>query len=214
MNPIAIYTITNSTNNKKYVGITSNIQKRWHDHSKADGFCTALHRAIKKYGKDNFIFEHIADAFNWENACKLEQQLIKDFNTKSPNGYNLTLGGDGTLGFKHTEEEKKRRSERCPTRNPEMLKIIADKQRGIPRPQTAGKNNAMYGRTGTKSHMLKHIIVATNLNTGEKITLAGAKEIAEAGFNRVHVYSCAKGIRKTHNKHKFEFKEKQNESLC
>jgi group I intron endonuclease len=211
---IAIYTITNTINNKKYVGISSKLQKRWKAHAGGSNGCTVLKSAISKYGIEKFKFEHIADAFTWKNACSIEKELIQEMNTKSPNGYNLTLGGDGTFGYRHTEEEKKRRSERCPTRNPEIIKLIADKQRGVARPQTAGKNNAMYGRTGTKSHMLKHIILATNIHTGKKTILAGAKEIADAGFNRGHVYSCAKNKRKTHKNYTFKFIGEVDGTFC
>ena len=203
---IAVYTITNQNSGKQYVGISSDLKRRWRDHKNADGWCAVLHSAIKKHGVDSFEFAHIADAFTWEDACALERQLIQEMNTKSPNGYNLTYGGDGTLGFKHTDEERKRRSERCPTRNPEVAKLVADKLRGRKRPQTSGENNAMYGRTGLKSHVLKHTVIATNVLTGEKQLLRGAKEIESAGFNRAHVYACAKNKRKTHKNHFFEFK--------
>ena len=201
-----IYTISNKLNGKQYIGISSNLQSRWQNHKNSNGLCPALHNAIKKYGKDSFEFVHIADAFNWQNACSIEKSLIQDLNTKAPNGYNLTYGGDGTLGFRHTNEECKRRSERCPTRNPKVMKLIADKQRGVKRPQTSGANNAMYGRLGKNSHMLKYTIIATNHLTGNKITLTGAKQINDAGFNRAHVYECAKNIRKLHKNHTFEFK--------
>lgn len=191
-----------------YIGISGNLKRRWKEHINADSMCTYLHKAIKKYGKDNFKFDHIADAFNWKDACQIEKDLIKELNTCLPNGYNLTLGGDGTLGFKHSDEERQRRSDRCPTRNPEILKLISDKQRGVKRPHMSGIKNAMFGRTGVKSHLLKNIIIATNLSDGKSIELAGAKEIELAGFNRSHVYGCINNKRNTHKNHIFKFKEK------
>jgi group I intron endonuclease len=211
---IAIYTITHKSSGKQYVGISSNLKRRWSDHKNSDGLCPVLHAAIKKHGIDNFEFTHIANAFTWEGACAIERSLIIELGTKAPNGYNLTYGGDGTYGFKHTKEECQRRSERCPTRNPEVIKVIADKLRGRKRPQNSGKGNAMYGRTGLKSHMLKHIVIATNIETGSKLTLAGAQEISLAGFNRAHVYACAKNKRKTHMNHIFEFKGEAHGAFC
>ena len=38
-----------------------------------------------------------------------ERWYIKELHTKSPHGYNLTDGGDGVPGFKHTEVEVARR---------------------------------------------------------------------------------------------------------
>jgi group I intron endonuclease len=206
MSHFSVYTISNILNDKIYIGISSNLQRRWQEHLRADGMCTYLHKAIKKYGKDNFKFSHIADAFTWKDACEIEKMLILEMDTKAPKGYNLTLGGDGALGFKHTDEEKKRRSERCPTRNPDIAKLIADKQRGTKRPNSSGNNNAMYNRIGLKSHILKHIIIAKNIATGGEFTLIGAKDIESKGFNRAHVYSCAKNKRKTHKGHTFIFK--------
>ena len=202
---VFIYTITNKINMKQYVGITRNMLKRWGEHKLPYNNKTSMGKAIQKYGHQNFEMVQIASSTSWENAQLVERALIKQLNTRVPNGYNLTDGGDGTLGFKHTAEECQRRSERCPTRNPEVMKLIADKQRGVKRPQTSGEKNALFGRTGSKSHMTKHIVIATNMATQEQKTLIGAKAIKEAGFNRAHVYSCANKQRKTHKHHTFEF---------
>lgn len=102
----AIYMITNSLNAKQYVGIAKNLRNRWYSHKQAKGSCPALHAAIKKYGVDAFVFTHIADAFDHESACNIERLLIIQHNTRVPFGYNLTEGGDGTLGLKKTEETK------------------------------------------------------------------------------------------------------------
>jgi len=96
----AIYIVTNTINAKQYVGITKNLVIRWKSHKKARGETPLLHRAFKKYGKDNFVFTHIADAFDKEAAFNLERLLIEQHNTYHPNGYNLTKGGDGGMGAK------------------------------------------------------------------------------------------------------------------
>ena len=104
-----IYMITNAINGKQYVGITNNLSKRWSKHKIADGKIPALHSAIKKYGKNNFIFSHIADAFDFECAKSIEIMLIAEHNTIAPFGYNLTSGGDGT--FNPSEELRKKLSD-------------------------------------------------------------------------------------------------------
>jgi group I intron endonuclease len=105
----AVYIITNKANAKQYVGITKNLKRRWHQHSSANGSAPALHAAIQKYGKDDFVFSHICNAFDFEAACDIERMLIQQHNTKSPSGYNLTDGGEGVVGRPLSDDEKKLR---------------------------------------------------------------------------------------------------------
>ena len=65
-------------------------------------------RAMKKYGMENFVFTHIADAFDIECANMIEKSLIIEKNTKIPNGYNVTDGGDGGIGVDWTKESRER----------------------------------------------------------------------------------------------------------
>ena len=103
-----IYIITNIINAKQYVGITNNLERRFADHRRADRKNSVLHQAIHLHGIDNFIFSHIASAFNLDCAYSIEKMLIIEHNTKAPFGYNLTDGGDGIVGL--TEDSKKRMS--------------------------------------------------------------------------------------------------------
>jgi group I intron endonuclease len=121
MNTLAVYIVTNKINGKQYIGIAKNLKRRWNQHFAINGSAPALHSAFKKYGVDQFIFSHICDAFNFESACQIEQMLIKQHNTKTPNGYNLTDGGEGTNGFLFSEEskEKMRKSAKGQTRTKE-----------------------------------------------------------------------------------------------
>jgi len=117
-----IYLITNSKNKKKYVGITKfSIEERFSQHSKR-GFI--LTEAIKKYGEQNFSIELIEEVESAERAYELEQYYIKKYNTKVPNGYNLTDGGDGLYGVIISEEDRKRRSE-------VMKKLHKEKRTGM-----------------------------------------------------------------------------------
>jgi len=123
-----IYIITNILTAKQYVGITNNLKRRWADHSKAKGD-NYLYRAIRKYGLDNFVFTHVADAFDNESAKQIEMMLIREHNTFYPNGYNGTLGGDGTFGFKHSEESKikSRESNKKTWSDIELRKLLGEK---------------------------------------------------------------------------------------
>ena len=105
-----VYRITNTENNKSYVGITTrNIERRWYEHKYVPNSCgKLLAKAIKKYGENAFVIEHIASAIGGiDNLKELEKQLINQCGTMVPQGYNLTSGGDGVFGFKQSEAQKK-----------------------------------------------------------------------------------------------------------
>lgn len=77
-------------NNKKYVGITQQkLYKRWQNGS-AYHHNKHFTNAILKYGWDNFEHIVIAENLNKEDACKLEQKLIKKYKTNNRKyGYNV-----------------------------------------------------------------------------------------------------------------------------
>jgi len=103
-----LYIATNIVNGKQYVGLSKEFQKRLISH-KCAKTKSAFHAAIKEYGFDKFVFSHIADAFDLQSACDLERMLIQQHNTLSPNGYNLTVGGQiGPVGYKHSAETKQK----------------------------------------------------------------------------------------------------------
>lgn len=52
-----------------------------------------IHKAILKYGEDNFTFLILAQGLSVEEAEEMEISLIKKENTLAPNGYNLAKGG-------------------------------------------------------------------------------------------------------------------------
>jgi group I intron endonuclease len=111
-----IYLITNLYNLKKYIGITKfSIEERFAQHIKR-GFL--LTEAIKKYGKEMFSIELIEEVESSERTYELEMFYIKEYNTKAPNGYNLTDGGDGIFGWNITDEYR----EQCSSRVKELHK--------------------------------------------------------------------------------------------
>jgi hypothetical protein len=87
-----LYCITNSINNKKYIGITSNPKAREYQHFNS-GKSNLLSKAVEKYGKSNFIFEVICIG-DRDYISNLEMLAINYYNTISPNGYNLKFGGE------------------------------------------------------------------------------------------------------------------------
>ncbi len=107
-----IYKATNNITGESYIGYAVNglkNRKLVHYSSKDN---TYFHKALKKYGKENFnwiIVEHKVSDF--EVLKELEIYWIREFNTRVPNGYNMTDGGEGALGLHPSRETRKKMSE-------------------------------------------------------------------------------------------------------
>lgn len=91
-----IYSITNTINQKQYVGLTrqANPYDRWKKHLN-DSKCNSqypIHRAIRKYGEDNFKFRVLEECRD-DKVEEREIHYIVRFNTFYE-GYNATLGGN------------------------------------------------------------------------------------------------------------------------
>lgn len=89
----AIYKITNIVNGKAYIGQTLNPEKRFQQHitSSNQKNVSLIHRALQKYGAQNFIFE----VLGWfEDYNEKEKYYIQYFRTLTPYGYNILAGGE------------------------------------------------------------------------------------------------------------------------
>jgi len=100
-----IYKIT-SPSGKVYVGQTiCSFKKRLREHKNPNSRCTAISRAIQKYG-NQMKYEIIEENVPHEQLDEREIHWIKELNSLSPDGYNLNSGGNA----KHliTQEAKDR----------------------------------------------------------------------------------------------------------
>lgn len=95
-----IYKITNTINDKVYIGQTENVETRWNYHlrdylrsSDSLRFKSPLYDDMKEYGVDKFTIEEL-EGVDKDNSYIKEQFWIKELNTLYPNGYNLTSGGE------------------------------------------------------------------------------------------------------------------------
>lgn len=92
-----------SPSGKVYIGTTSqNVERRWNS-GKGYTLCKAFYNAILKYGWDNIKHEVLFTNLSEERAKRLEIELIRHYK-KLRISYNITNGGDGMLGYRHSEE--------------------------------------------------------------------------------------------------------------
>ena len=111
-----IYKVINLINGRVYIGKTiTTLNERKYKHiysSKSFSDMCVFHKAIRKYGIENFKWEVIYECDEVLILNVMEtMKIIVNHSHVSENGYNLTWGGDGLpKGFKHTEETKKKMS--------------------------------------------------------------------------------------------------------
>ncbi len=99
-----VYTLIDGTNDFEYVGQTTrSVEKRFKEHTNEN---TYIGRAIRDHGEDMFSTAILKECYSKEELDYWEKRLIKSRDTLAPNGYNLTEGGEGICGWKHTDEAK------------------------------------------------------------------------------------------------------------
>lgn len=147
-----------------YIGKSSNLKRRYKQHlyaSKKLQIDKIIRNNPKRY--DFIILKKCDD----KKLNYWEITLIALFNPK----FNFTNGGDGATGYKHTEEERKRRAERIkgdknPSKRIDVRKKISESQKGEKhhlwgkkRPKHSERmksgGNPMYNKKHTKEARLK-----------------------------------------------------------
>jgi group I intron endonuclease len=105
-----VYCIENIINNKKYIGYSINIERRWNRHindlrkNKHDNSC--LQNAWNKYREGNFVFSILGE-FPKELLKEKEVYYIRKYNTNNRlYGYNLTAGHDGSGSLSEEHKDK------------------------------------------------------------------------------------------------------------
>jgi len=105
----SIYKITCLVNLMIYIGFTSrDPSSRWrHYRTQPHGY---IGRAIRKYGIENFSFEVIYQSWDPNHTLNtMEPYFIQKFDSyRSKFGYNLTLGGDASLGYVPSSETREK----------------------------------------------------------------------------------------------------------
>lgn len=188
-----IYCVTCLPTGKLYFGQTvMSIEERWRHHkgSTRRGSDLKFHRAIRKYGEENFTVEEVLTVSaptKEELKAKLdyvEIRLIRKLNTRE-NGYNSTDGGDGgLLGYVFSEETKRKISlSRIGAKNPNFGKHLSKEHRRKISEAQKGKVSPTKGKTLSEEHKRKLSISLSGKNCymyGKKHSERVKKKISES----------------------------------
>jgi len=109
---IYLYKITNLVNGKIYIGKTKRkIDQRFATHCRNARRKSnmAICKAISKYGSENFVTENLGYCLSNKSAGIVERELIRYWKKKCKI-YNSTSGGDGSIGYRFTKEQRRKLS--------------------------------------------------------------------------------------------------------
>lgn len=167
----------------RYVGISKHedVTKRFdaHLYKTKLGVNRPVNDWIKKYYPDVEV-KKVGSAESWEDICVQEIKLISQLKTDGHRLLNQTSGGEGTLGFKDSEEtrQKKSRAQRGRKVTEETRRKISLANTGKRRTQEAKKkmSEKKLGKTLSKEHVEK---IAASL-TGKKRTEEQCKNISNS----------------------------------
>jgi group I intron endonuclease len=106
MSIYTIYMARNKANGKSYVGFDSNWPNRMRDHKYlAPKTQSIFYAAIRKYGFDNFEWLILYQSKDKAHTLtKMENFFIEEYESFSK-GYNMTMGGEGSLGHQNPRSE-------------------------------------------------------------------------------------------------------------
>ena len=172
-----VYRIYNKLNGKSYIGQTTEPDRRIRRHYNGRGNSPHLANAIKIYGKESFHYETLEDNVPEELLSKLEILNIRFFGSLTPNGYNLTIGGEGTRGYKASEETKRKISK-------------ANKGRTLSSETRQKMSKARKGRPGkprsseTRRKLSESMMGEKNPNYGKSLTSETRQKMSKAKKGR------------------------------
>jgi hypothetical protein len=179
--------------------------------------------------KTEYQVEIILEDLTWEEACEKEKEFIKLYG-RILEGFgtlcNITEGGDGVLGMKHTEETKNKI--RKDNKRPEKMLVCMENLKKMQTPEAKAKALANRDYSFSKK---PEVIAKRKANTdykaiGKKIgkpvlqyNMEGVlikewesayQAYKECGYNFGHIHSCCKGKDKYKSTGGYIWKYKNN----
>lgn len=162
-----VYKLTNTINGKIYVGKSYDPHKRFKIHVNiANGGkqiygdkYQVIHKAINKYGADNFQLEIIDQSEQELESLEKEKFWISYFKNSNAILYNSTDGGDGISGYKHSKKSKLKMSENHTYKYGKEHHLFGighsqetkDKISRLNKGKLVGDKNPMYGKCAENS---------------------------------------------------------------
>lgn len=165
---------TNRINGKEYIGQTiNNLEKRKAQHvdaALAERSNMYFHKAIRKYGQDNFDWEILHDGIiNIDDLNRLEIYYIELYNTFNGQGYNLNVGGSNTITSKETRRKMSK------VQKGRKVSDATKKKMSKNHANFSGKNHPQYGTHLSEEHKRK----LSEAHKGKKLSEDHKRKLSE-----------------------------------
>lgn len=206
-----VYLITNTCNGNIYFGKTDDIRARWNQHNSDSNLGKKpyrLYRSMNKYGACNFTVEVFEKHETELEALDAEVFWIAYYRSIGAVLLNMTKGGEGISGFKHSEESKARMSQNSAKHflgkhhTEETKAVMSELKTGI----YIGEGNPFYGKKHSAESLEK--IAAAHVNkthsdeTRAKMSLSNKRSVliiaytdhSELRYNSIRAAGKALGI--------------------
>lgn len=196
----SIYKATNTINGKVYIGFDSHWPKRKREHLRevVKGSSLVFHNALREYGPDAFEWEVVCQSKNGQHLLnEMEPYFIKHYNSfyRGGQGYNMTLGGDGCIGHRHSPETLAKMSavrtgKKLPPRTQQYRDAMSIIKRGIKQsPQTIAKRVA--ANTGKKRSKETRELMSSSAKKRSTLEYRAKLSLAHTG-KKMSPGACAK----------------------
>jgi hypothetical protein len=193
-----IYKITNTINNKVYIGQTRTHRKnkdkyrpygylgRFNTHI-SDALCNTkksqsryLASSIRLHGKENFVIELVERCLS-EELNEREIYYISHYNSMYPNGYNLTSGGKNNYPFKKIDIEGIIETEKNVAKTRGGCKFRSEKTR-----EKISAHLSVI--TNTPENKEKHMKLAQDQHMDRKIKILQGLDLKNVDENNIDQY--------------------------
>jgi NUMOD3 motif len=189
-----------------YIGKGSSVRRAHYMQGRNNYWC----KVVAKYGKP--VVKILAEWLTEKEAFEHEITLIKEYREQGLELCNLTDGGDGTSGYKQSDEHRQKNSQarigksatwNIGRKHTEETKIkcgLANIGKPSSAKQKATTSAMLQGNTygAGNTNNRTWIWIGTDVLTGEVVNFIGEKEMKLAGLQHSNIIKCLNGERKSH----------------
>ena len=150
-----IYCATNLLNNKKYIGQSIDPLRRIREHYRNTRENSYFHKAVAKYGMDNFEWQILLHDVPVEDIDEAEVNAIHLWNTQFPSGYNILAGGVSCKVFPQEVRDRISAATKGKPKSAEHIRNMIRSKQNISIETRLKQRQAHLGKTNTPSARAK-----------------------------------------------------------